>query len=309
MQSVAAPATPRLPPRRFGIARRAFFRSIEETLRLCGGRRFYRRWYLAPGRFRQRHERVVVPDLPAGLEGLRIAHLSDLHAGSFLGAGDLRHVVAATNAWGPDIVVLTGDLVTHHWEECRGLVEDLHRLQARFGVLAVFGNHDYHGRQEHRIAATLGPAPDLPDGPGVRFLRNAAVRCDTGEGVLAVVGVEDLEEAKVVDLEAARRAVRPGDVEVLLCHNPGGAEELARLAGPGCRLILSGHTHGHQIDLPGIRTLAPPHPGDRRPLGSTVHVTSRGLGVVCAPVRVRSRAEIVLIELTREDVPGLEAAR
>ncbi|MEM7310708.1 MAG: metallophosphoesterase [Planctomycetota bacterium] len=266
---------------------------METTLRLLGGRAFYRRAFLGPGRFEVRRERVEVPGLGAGLRGFRIAHLSDLHAGSFLGPGDLRHVVDALHAERVDLACLTGDLVTRRWDEALSLVPDLARIRVPEGVLGVFGNHDYHGRREGSIAALFAAA-------GVRMLRNQCHRVETSDGALAVVGLEDLEEGKVIDVEGARRGVREGDVELVLCHNPAGAPHLART---GCAAVLSGHTHGHQIDLPLVRRAGPPHPGDRVQHGPTACITSRGLGVVGLPLRLRANPELVVVELVAAEEP------
>jgi uncharacterized protein len=252
----------------------------------AGGRAFYRRAFLARGRFRVRHERVEVPG--RDLASLRIVQLSDPHAGPFLGSGDLADVVDSALALRPDLCVLTGDLVTRVTDEAFRLVDDLARLEARLGKFAVFGNHDYRGRREHEIAARF--ASDA----GFEFLRDACRRFTSGGATVALVGLEDLEEAKGPDAGRARASVRADDVEVVLCHNPMGAPHLAR---DGCALILCGHTHGHQIDLPLVRRLAPRHPGDRFVLGTTTVIVSRGLGALGAPLRVRSPAEIVCIDL------------
>lgn len=284
---LSARETERVAPRRKPRWVLGLFFLLEVACARLGGRQLYRRLHLAPGRFRLRREDVAVADLPPGLEGLRIAQLSDLHAGRFLGPGDLRAVVDATNAALPDLVVLTGDYISHHWSDAERVVADLARLRPRLGTFAVFGNHDYRDRAEGRIVERFACA-------GVRFLRNESARLDTGEGVLALVGVEDLEEAKCIDATRARAGLEPGDVELFLCHNPLGAERLAR---PGCVLVLSGHTHGHQVDLPLLRRMGPPHPGDRRQLEHGVSITSRGLGVVGLPLRLRSPAEVVLVTL------------
>lgn len=284
----------RVAPRRFSRARLAAFRAIERASALLGGRAFYRARHLAPGRFRVREERVRVPGLPRALDGLRVAQLSDLHGGSFLGAGDLLHVVEAVNALDPHAVALTGDYITHAIEDAFPLVEDLARLRARHGVWAVFGNHDYKARREGELVARLAER-------GVRFLRNECARVEVDGGAagrawLAFTGLEDLEEGKRIDLAAARADVRPGDVELCLCHNPAGARWLAR---EGCAAILAGHTHGTQIDWPFLRTLGPKHPGTRLQLGPTTLLVSRGLGVVGAPLRVGAPAEVVLLRLER----------
>jgi predicted MPP superfamily phosphohydrolase len=281
---------PRVAPRRHSQLRLDTFRAFERASAFCAGRRLYKRFALSPGRFVVREERIGVRGLPAALEGFTIAQLSDLHGGSFLGAGDLEHVVAAVAARRPDLVVFTGDYITHDWSEALPLLADCARLSgARHGVFAVFGNHDYRGRQEGRIAEAYGAR-------GIRFLRDECVRLPVGGATLALVGLEDLEEAKDVNVAKARLAVEPGDVEIMLCHNPTSARLLAR---EGCAAILSGHTHGLQMDLPFLRTLGPKHPGIRVRVGPTTLIVSRGLGVVGVPLRVFAPAEVVMITLRR----------
>ena len=278
-----------LPPRRYSKTWLTFARMVERSSAILGGRAFYRRYFLSPGRFRIREESVEVANLPQGLQGFTILQLSDLHGGRFMGAGDLRHVIDELLRQEPDLVVLTGDYIISHWSEILGLLGDLRRLRAKFGVLAVLGNHDYRGRNQARII-------ELFDEIGIRTLCNQCVRIDTGAGVLAVVGLEDLEEAKVVDERFARAAVRPDDVELVLCHNPHNANHLARA---GCAAILSGHTHGNQIDLPGFRRMGPFHPGERRQFGDTVSITNLGLGVIGLPFRFGAPAELVRLTLRR----------
>lgn len=274
-------------PRRKTRMRLAFFDMVEKTLAALGGRRFYIWRFLRAGRFHERHEAIVVDGLPAGLEGVRIAHLSDLHAGAFLGEGDLAPMVARVNELDVHLVALTGDYITHHVSDAFLLASDLAELRSRWGSFAVFGNHDYRERREHEIVERFAES-------GVRFLRNASERIDTGDGVLYLSGVEDLEEAKHIDPVAARSQMQAGDVEVMLCHHPSGAQSLAH---EGCAVVLSGHTHGGQINLPLVPQLGPRHPGNRVQHGSTVCVVSRGVGVVAVPLRFRAPAELVVVTL------------
>lgn len=259
-----------------------------------GGRRIYRAMHLRRGRFLVREECIEVKGLASELDGFRIAQLSDLHAGRFVREGDLAAVVDAVNEAQVDAHVLTGDYITHMTEDALRLSADLARLRSRHGGFAVFGNHDYRGRQEGRIAASFAQA-------GIRFLRNDGVRLEVGAASLVFTGVEDLEEGKVVDIDRARALLRDGDHEVLLCHNPRGAELLGR---PGCVAVLSGHTHGGQIAIPGLRGLinvvGPSHPGERVLHDQTTLIVSRGIGVVALPIRFRAPAEVVIVELRRK---------
>jgi len=279
----------RVEPRRHGALRLGVFALAERFAGLMGGRALYRRVCLGPKRLRLREERLRVRDLPGELEGFRLLQLSDFHAGALLGQGSLEHVIARANALQPDLIVLTGDYVTQRWSQALALLEDLGRLRARLGIFAVFGNHDYRGRNEGRIAEAFAER-------GIRFLRNQGVRFEIGSAGLTLCGLEDLEESRGVDLAAARELLRQGDVEIDLCHNPRRAPLLARA---GVAAIFSGHTHGSQVDAPWLRRLGPPHPGARTHLGETLLVTSRGLGVVGFPLRWRAPAEIVLARLER----------
>ncbi len=279
----------RASPRRFGRARTLAQAMVERTFRLCGGRALYRARRLSRAGLVVRTEEVVIPDLPGALEGFTLAHLSDLHAGPFLGQGDLEHVIARVNESAPGVVVITGDLIAHRWTDALSVLEELASLRSRHGTFAVFGNHDYRGRLEGEIARAYGAR-------GIRFLRNECARLPEGDAHLALVGLEDVEEGRVVDVELARAGLREGDLEIVLCHNPISAPVFARL---GARAVLSGHTHGTQIDLPILRRLGPQHPGLRVDFGATTLIVNRGIGVTSMPLRFRAPAEIVLIRLCR----------
>ena len=232
---------------------------------------------------------MELPDLHPDLEGLVLAQLSDLHAGPWMGPGDLTDVVCVVGEHQPDLIVLTGDFLTRDHRDVERVIGELSRLHAPLGAFAVFGNRDYRGRQEAELARALA-------GAGITVLRDASVHLERGRGTLALVGLEDLEEARVIDLDAALSGVHEADTVVALCHHPAGARALA---DRGVSLVLSGHTHGTQVDLPFLRRLGPAHPGLRIELGGTLLLVSRGLGAVGPPVRIGAPAEVVLVTLVR----------
>src|SRR5207248_6312398 len=89
------------------------------------------------------------PDLPAGLEGLTLLHLSDLHAGVHLGEDKMREIVAQANALRPDLIVQTGDMIDISPSYIPAYVRAFRDLQAPLGVVTVLGNHDrYTGESE-----------------------------------------------------------------------------------------------------------------------------------------------------------------
>jgi predicted MPP superfamily phosphohydrolase len=184
------------------------------------------------------HE-VRVKNLDPRHDGVRIAQLSDIHVGNMTPASHVRAAVAAANAAGPDLIVLTGDYVCWRRSEAELAGEQLAGLRAP-RVLAVLGNHDY-------FTWGAGVAQAL-ERNGYEVLRNKTTIAEVNGAPLAMVGVDD-PVTRHDDLDAAF-AGAPNDVtRVVLCHAPDRAP---KLAGRGCDLVLSGHTHGGQIYIKGI---------------------------------------------------------
>lgn len=278
-------------PRRFSRLRIAAFAAIERLAVLLGGRAIYRRRHLRRDRLHVREEWIEVPDLPAELEGFSVAHLSDLHAGPFLGRGDLAGVRSVLEELRPDVVCWTGDFVVHGIHNVMPLQEELASLVGARATYAVFGNHDYLHREEWRFVEAMEPA-------GWRFLRNGSELLEVGAARVGFCGIEDPEEGKVVDVEGAVRGLLGAEADehpdliVALSHGPRAAPEFA---ARGAQVVLAGHSHGTQVDLPLLRDLGPSHPGLRVELGGTTLVVSRGLGVIGAPLRVGVPAEVVVL--------------
>jgi uncharacterized protein len=280
-------------PRRYSRATLSLVYAFEKFCRVVlRGRALYAR-QLARS-LRVRHERIVSPRLPRAFDGLRLAHLSDFHAGPFLDAESLRPVIDRLVALAPDVVVLTGDYLTHVAEEGIALAAAFAHVRPRLGGYLVFGNHDYRHRREGEIAAAFEPH-------GFRALRNsAAILGDAATGRIVIAGIEDIEEGKVIDLDAALAARREGDFTILLAHHPDVA---TTLAGRSLDLVLAGHTHGGQIVFGGRSIF----PGALRSVFSVgVHQVSdfalgvtSGIGVLVAPLRFNAPPEIVVYELRR----------
>lgn len=194
---------------------------------------------------------VAVRGLPSAFDGFRIAQLSDFHASRQVTPTYLAEAVALAQAQAPDLVVLTGDFVHRGYRHVGHVAESLARLTAPCGVFAVLGNHDFSVRNAlgfrryrhlHRAVARALTAR------GIRVLHNQAVPLRRGGDVLHLVGVEDLW-SRTCDLDAAFAGVSADEPCVTLAHNPRTVE---RLAGRRCDLMLSGHTHGGQVNWPGV---------------------------------------------------------
>jgi predicted MPP superfamily phosphohydrolase len=250
-------------------------------------------WLVEPHWLETTHTRLAFPGLPPELEGLRIALLTDLHLGSGTSCQLIRRAAERAMAASPDLIALTGDFASGDETGFTRVLDALADLRAPLGVYAVPGNHDYIVGIEtwHRQIARHARINDLT---------NRAVLCDVRGVPLCIAGVDDLSEG-----EPHLDALPPPEARaftILLAHDPDQAER-SRRAYDQIDLILSGHTHGGQLRLPGIGPLRTPlHPeryemGVRRLPWTTVY-TSRGIGTVHLPVRLFCRPEIAILELT-----------
>lgn len=241
-----------------------------------------------------RRHRVPLERLPAGMEGLTIAQLTDIHVGPTIGREFVEQMVEKTNALNPDVIVITGDLVDGTVDELREHVAPLGRLKAPLGVYFVTGNHEYYSGVEPWLAEVRRL--------GIRVLRNERVELRRGDDVLDLAGVDDWTSHQFGrghghDLP---RALEGRDVSrecVLLAHQPRSILEAAKL---GVGLQLSGHTHGGQI-FPWnyfVRLQQPYVAGLHRHERSWIYV-SRGTGYWGPPMRVGIPAEIAHLTLVR----------
>lgn len=233
---------------------------------------------------------VTLPRLPARLEGLRVAQLSDLHISSYTTAGDIERAAGLAMRQSPDVIVLTGDFIWREvWQYAEELVEPLRTLRAPLGVYAVLGNHD-HWEDAALATRVLGEA-------GVTLLLNQAVRLDAG-APLWLAGLDDVWERKH-DMAAALAGAPDDECKLLLVHEPDYADEAARYP---VDLQLSGHSHGGQINLPGYGRPVLPYLGRKYPaglyqVGSLALYTNRGIGVIAPPVRFNCPPEVTLLTL------------
>ena len=240
---------------------------------------------------------LTFPDLPSGLDGLTLLHLSDLHAGIHLGADRMQEIVRQANVLAPDLIVQTGDMIDISRAYIPAYVRAFRDLRAPFGVVTVLGNHDrYTGEQE-----VIRGCRDA----GQVFLQNDCHLIERGGATLALLGIDDphnwtADDPQPEDVAAALAAAPPDAFHVLLAHRPGAWDTAAPRGIP---LTLAGHIHGGQFYLPGIgwsagRLITKYVMGHFQRGNSQLYV-SRGIGVVGVPIRVFTPPEIELFTLRR----------
>lgn len=254
--------------------------------------------------FEVRHVRVPIEGLPRALDGVRIAQISDLHAGSLFSERPMHDVAALLMHQRPEVIALTGDFVNHDHRELPAILPALERLRAPLGVYAVRGNHDHY--------AHVGRVSELVRAAGVDLLVNDARSLAVDGARLHILGTDNTGfNQSFGDLARARsRVERNGeDAMILLAHDPTFWDQHVRPEAPEIDLTLSGHTHGGQIgfELGPLRwsvarvaysRWAGLYTENGGPVTQHLYV-NRGIGTVGPPMRVGVRPEVTVLELVR----------
>lgn len=238
-----------------------------------------------------RHD-VPVAGLPAALDGMRIAQIADVHLPGTPDAA--RRAAAAIERERPDVVVLTGDIIEDAiW--LPALTEFASSVRGRLGTFAVLGNW------EHKAGITPAIARAAYEKAGVTFLFNESAAALRRGATLRLIGFDD----PVVGAPDPARALAgraPADVDLWLIHGPAYVDTLPR-STPIPAMILSGHTHGGQIRLPGVTLYTPP--GSGRYVsgwyrdGLAPMYVSRGIGTATIRMRFFCRPELPIFTLRR----------
>ncbi len=227
---------------------------------------------------------LPVSGLAPALNGLRIGFVTDIHHSAMVPADDVRAAVDLVSAARPDLIVLGGDYVTWGDRDYVGPVAELLApLAAPHGVFAILGNHD----DDRYMPAALSAKH-------VQVLKDARTRIEVrGEG-LELAGIRFWTRKSS---EIARVVGRARDTVILLAHDPRRLYEAADLDVPA---VLSGHTHGGQIVLPGVGSVARRSFPVLSGLGSRDHTwmfVSRGVGTVYVPIRINCPPEVAIVTL------------
>lgn len=224
---------------------------------------------------------------------LRVAHLTDLHAGRATSDRLLEQSVQICLAARPDLVALTGDFVNHSLGRLPGLSRLIARLPRP--CVATLGNHD-HWSGADAVQAAL-------ERQGVVVLRNERARVRAGTRRVTVVGVDD-GYTRHDDVDRAFDGLRRPGAALVLSHFPNTADEIAARGG---RVVLSGHTHGGQVQIPHVTRAIARLAGNRYltgwyAVGQARLFVNAGIGSSVVRLRVGARAqpEVAIIDLVPE---------
>ena len=218
-------------------------------------------------------------------EDFTIGHISDIHLGSPSPIWRALNVLKDGN---PDVIVVTGDIFSKQDRLEEGL-EVVGRLIEIAPTYLVYGNWDYWSNVD------LDEFKRKAENIGAVILRNEWVRLEYG---VYLIGVDDPYTGRDRLEEAMVGCKGP---KVLLAHSP----QIIGKAEGRVNLILSGHTHGGQVVIPGLGPLYVPLPGKYRKycsglytVGETLMYVNRGIGISVFPIRFACPPEVTLVRLT-----------
>jgi predicted MPP superfamily phosphohydrolase len=287
-RSLYHPNVPRL-----NITRRQFLRGLSAAPLIAVSATSAYAGLIEPYNYRVSETDIFIPDLPQRFDGFRITQLTDLHHSRIVGLQEIHRVVQVAQRTKPDLFALTGDYTTSYRRYIEPCAEALSSLNAPEGIWAVLGNHDHYTDPELTTQALQRNH--------ITVLNNANTMIRRGDEAIQLSGIDDWSWAGT-DWTRAFFGLDEKRPTVLLSHQP---IVLDLPQSQKVSLILSGHTHGGQINLPFIgapvrfvtKDLRYARGHFRR--GQTQLYVSSGTGVIGLPVRFGARPEIAVLRLRR----------
>lgn len=257
------------------------------------------------------HHDVPITDLPPSFMGLRIVQMSDFHCGRHVTPTYLAEAVELAQGQRGDLIVLTGDFIHKGFKHVGHMAKVLGRLSCGLGVYAVLGNHDFSVRNAlgvRRYRDLYRAVAQALTDQGIRVLHNETVPLERDGATVLLTGVDDLW-SRVCDLDRAYADHESHMPRVILAHNPSTVEYLN---GRRCDLMLSGHTHGGQINLPGLGRVTLGPKGRRFAAGmyyyrQTILYVNKGVGFGFR-VRYGVRPEVAVFTLQTLPSPSSSVA-
>lgn len=250
-------------------------------------------------------------DLPDAFDGFTLVQISDVHAGSFTNAKEVKKGIDMINAQKADLFVFTGDLVNNKAEEIKPWISYFSAIKAPFGQFSVLGNHDYGDyvkwESEAQKQQNLKQLKAYHQEMGFRLLLDERVELTKDGQKISLLGIENwgLGFGERGDLKKALLGSKTEDFKILLSHDPSHWESQVKANPAHIQLSLAGHTHGMQfgIEAFGIKWSPVKYryahwAGIKAENGRYLNV-NRGFGFIGFSGRVGIWPEITLITLKK----------
>lgn len=236
------------------------------------------------------------PQLPSGLEGLRLVHVSDLHSGIFMNKQQIQEIYEIINSLDPNLIAITGDFADNHVSEIPNVRDTIAMLKSDYGVFGCPGNHDHYAS----IDALVGALDDKP----IDLLQNQTTNFKINAEKVSILGIDDpgLGARNYADFDGTYAKADPESFKILLSHRPHMFDTAHE---HNVDLTLAGHTHGGQIgtSIAGIELypidLFHDYPRGHFRKGNHHLYVNVGVGLVAAPIRL-VRPEITELTFTSD---------
>lgn len=201
--------------------------------------------------FRLKLHEFALTEKQDGTAPYKIVQISDLHIKADFTSDELKKVVDKVNKQEPDLVIFTGDLYDNYavYHDDENVISELSKITAKYGKIAIWGNRDYGGGASRQYASIM-------EGSGFTLLKNESLRIALSQNssILftglddSMLGSPDMPDAPETDAPETDAA----DYQILLTHEPDVVEKYDT---DSYDIILSGHSHGGQINIPFIPKL------------------------------------------------------
>jgi len=249
---------------------------------------------------------IKIDSLPAGLSGLTITLICDMHAGQYMDEDEMKKYAGVVQNLGSDIICMPGDFVNNEISHIHPFTRAFRDLKAKYGVFGSLGNHDFFQDPAYLTKAMLNESP-------VTVLRNDFRKITVNGRHFYIIGIDDVRGAgsdmaavlKYYDDVETRLKNSDADFsnspKILLCHKPYAFDNMA---ARGIDLALCGHTHGGQVvpfkwgdfNMSFAATVSRYIDGHYK-IGRSNMYVSRGIGTVGLPIRINCPPEITQITL------------
>ena len=252
--------------------------------------------------FRVRRMTLLLPALPRALDGMTIAHVTDIHVGRITCGRILTDLVATTNDLRADLILLTGDLINYELSDLPGAMALVKSMQCRYGTYTIEGNHDLieNGKEfRRRLKAS-----------GIPYLMNESATVSVRGHPVQLLGLRwsHLRGAALDRVIASQvhdlMKLRESDAfPIFLAHHPHAFDAAVRENLP---LTLSGHTHGGQLMLTpdlGAGSMLFRYWSGLYKRNNSQMVVSNGVGNMF-PLRLNAPAEVIHLTLRCADARG-----
>lgn len=245
-------------------------------------------------------ETLYLRNLPTEFDGITLAQISDIHAGSFITSQPVQEVVRMTNELHPDLTFVTGDFVNFNPSEYDLVAGPLSQLRSEFGTYGCLGNHDHYMSESN-----LNILKQKIENSGIQLLNNKNFNININNNFLNIAGSDNTGyHQNYADFEKSLSGIENDYSTILLSHDPTNWNRFIKNK-KNVDLMLSGHTHGGQVGIEyNGDILSPARVAYKEFAGLYQHedqylYINRGIGTTGPPVRVGVNPEITFITLKK----------